>query len=47
VKPNKKGIVPKHAYSILDVREIGKLRMIKLRNTWVGSIFCDTIILIL
>lgn len=34
VKPNANGIVPKHAYSVLDMRQIKEHRLLCLRNTW-------------
>eukprot|EP01080_Neovahlkampfia_damariscottae_P010187 gene10187-2606_t len=33
-KPNKLGIVPQHAYSILNVQEVDGHQLIKLRNPW-------------
>jgi hypothetical protein len=34
---NEYGIIHRHAYSILDVKQVGELHFIKLRNTWGNS----------
>lgn len=30
----KSGLVPTHAYALLDLRQVGNLRFVKLKNPW-------------
>ena len=30
----KSGLVPTHAYALLDMRQVGNLRFVKLKNPW-------------
>ena len=31
---DKSGLVPTHAYALLDLRQVGNLRFVKLKNPW-------------